>query len=144
MAALGYGPLSDSNMAFACYAAVFLLSRLYLPVLLVFAGADASLAYSFLTDTVLGDAGLPRVLAVVSVPHTSGPCGSRRWRTREAQPRGVLCWCPCDALSSRRLAPPSSGCILLAVDALSRRMSHSWKQPRVFHPLDVCRPMVTH
>lgn len=66
MSALGYGPLSDSNLAFACYAAVFLLSRLYLPVLLVFAGADVSLAYSFLTDTVLGDVGLPRVLAVVS------------------------------------------------------------------------------
>ena len=66
MSALGYGPLSDSNMAFACYAAVFLLSRLYLPVLLVFAGADVNLACSFLTDTVLGAVGLPRVLAVVS------------------------------------------------------------------------------
>lgn len=78
MSALGYGPLSDSNMAFACYAAVFLLSRLYLPVLLVFAGADAGLAYSFLTDTVLADVGLPRVLAVVSLPHEFGCCGCCR------------------------------------------------------------------
>lgn len=63
---LGYGPLADSNVAFACYAAVFLLSRLYLPVLLVFGGADAALAYSFLRDTVLGEKGLPLVLMVVS------------------------------------------------------------------------------
>lgn len=65
MSALGYGPLSDSTMAFACYTAVFLLNRLYLPVLLVFGGADVAVAYSFLTDTVLGDVGLPRVLALV-------------------------------------------------------------------------------
>lgn len=66
MSALGHGPLSDSNMAFACYAAIFLLSRLYLPVLLVFGGVDVGLAYSFLTHTVLGDVGLPRVLVVAS------------------------------------------------------------------------------
>lgn len=64
---MGYGPLAESNVAFACYAAVFLLSRLYLPVLLVFAGADAVLARTFLTDTVLGEKGLPLVLAVVSL-----------------------------------------------------------------------------
>lgn len=64
---LGYGQLAESNVAFACYAAVFLLNRLYLPVLLVFAGADAALAYSFLTDTVLREKGLPLVLAVVSL-----------------------------------------------------------------------------
>lgn len=81
MSALGYGPLSGSTMAFACYAAVFLLSRLYLPVLLVFGGADVAVAYSFLTDTVLGDVGLPRVLAVVSVAAAHGNrglwCGGR-------------------------------------------------------------------
>lgn len=65
MAALGYGPLASSNLAFACYAAVFLLNRLYLPTLLVFAGADAVLSHSFLRETVLGDAGLPFVLMVV-------------------------------------------------------------------------------
>ncbi|CAM9154206.1 unnamed protein product, partial [Sphacelaria rigidula] len=64
---LGYGPLAGSNVAFVCYTAVFLLSRLYLPVLLVFAGADAALALSFLTDTVLGEKGLPLVLAVAAV-----------------------------------------------------------------------------
>ncbi|CBJ29686.1 non-ribosomal peptide synthetase modules [Ectocarpus siliculosus] len=67
MSALGYGPLSGSTMAFACYAAVFLLNRLYLPVLLVFGGADVAVAYSFLTDTVLRDVGLPRVLALAAV-----------------------------------------------------------------------------
>lgn len=65
MGDLSYGPLAESNVAFVCYSAVFLLSRLYLPVLLVFAGADAALALSFLKDTVLGEKGLPLVLAVV-------------------------------------------------------------------------------
>lgn len=66
MSALGYGPLSGSNLAFGCYAAVFLLSRLYVPVLLVFGGVNAVVSLSFLEDTVLGSAGLPVVLAVVS------------------------------------------------------------------------------
>lgn len=66
MSALGYGPLSDSTLAFGCYAAVFLLNRLYVPVLLIFGGANSAMALSFLEDTVLGTAGLPLVLAVVS------------------------------------------------------------------------------
>lgn len=65
MSALGYGPLVESNLAFGCFAAVFLLNRLYLPVLLVFAGADAVVTNAFLTETVLGDVGLPWVLLVV-------------------------------------------------------------------------------
>ncbi|CAN0332812.1 unnamed protein product, partial [Laminaria digitata] len=67
MSTLGYGPLSGSNLAFGCYAAVFLLSRLYVPVLLVFGGANAVLSLSLLEDTVLGSAGLPLVLAVTAV-----------------------------------------------------------------------------
>lgn len=69
MSALGYGPLSDSNLAFGCYAAVFLLSRLYVPVLLVFGGANAVMSLSFLQDTVLGSAGLPLTLFVVREVH---------------------------------------------------------------------------
>ena len=65
MSALGYGPLSGSNLAFGCYAAVFLLSRLYVPVLLVFGGTNAVMSLTFLQDTVLGTAGLPLVLLVV-------------------------------------------------------------------------------
>lgn len=70
MRALGYGTLAESRLAFACYAAVFLLSRLYLPVLLVFAGADVVSAYEFLRETVLREKGLPLVLALVSTGNT--------------------------------------------------------------------------
>lgn len=65
MSALGYGPLASSDLALACYAAVFLLNRLYLPMLLVFAGADVALSFSFLQHTVLEEVGLPPVLFMV-------------------------------------------------------------------------------
>lgn len=83
MRASGYGPLAASDMAFACYASVFLLSRLYLPVLLVFAGVDVVLAHDFLRDTVLIEQRLPLVLAMVRT--RGGGLGA-------AARRGLLRW----------------------------------------------------
>ncbi|CAM9583172.1 unnamed protein product, partial [Discosporangium mesarthrocarpum] len=72
-APLGFSqPLAESDMALVCFASVFLFTKAYLPMLLVFGGANSASAYSLLrtaitggTSGVTGAIGMAAVSAVV-------------------------------------------------------------------------------